>query len=174
MVNFILILDFSLIVMDPLAFLPTITMTMMTTTMTRDQSIYAVCPSDLSHRYYVHVRECFPSVLGVRVPMIMGLYLVCVGQRRRHPRIGRVGEKGEGRMVETTPLVVIVMVMMTTMIMRTKTTKNVDEDDDEVALFLHENGVGHVMQDVVRCEVDRPKVMMRMRMIHPVNEMWIR
>jgi hypothetical protein len=161
--------------MDPLAFLPTIAMTMMTKTMTRDQGIYVVCLSDLSHRYYVHVRECFPSVLGVRVPMIMGIYLVCVEQKRRHLRIGRVGEGGEGRMVETKPFVVIAMMMMMTMIMRTKTTKNVDdEDDDEVALCLPENGVGHVMQDVVRCAVDRPKVMVRMRMIHPVNEMWIR
>jgi hypothetical protein len=157
--------------MDPLAFLPTMKMM---TTMTRDPSIYAVCPSDQSHRYYAHVRECFPSVLGVKVPMIMGIYLVCVEQKRRHPRIGRVGEGGEGRMVETTPPLVVIVMMMMTMIMRTKTTKNVDDDDDEVALFLHENGVGHVMQDGVRCEVDRPKLMMRMRIIHPVNEMLIR
>ena len=42
--------------------------------------------------------------------------------------------------------------------------KNVANDEDEVALFLHENGVGPVMQDGVRCAVGRPKMTRTRRM----------
>jgi hypothetical protein len=118
----------------------------------------------------------YPSNLGVKVPMIMGIYLACVERGKRHRRIGRVGEEGGGRMIVETLLIVIAMTM--TMIMRrrmrTRTMKNVVDDEDEVALFLHENGVGPVMQDGVRCAVGRPKMTRTRRMDHPVNAMLIR